>query len=50
MVEAALAHAVRNQTEPAYARSDLFERGRHLMDWGEYLEEVRAQVVTLRRG
>ena len=51
VVEAALAHAVRNQTEAAYARSDLFERRRHLMeDWGEYLEAVRGQVVALRRG
>ena len=30
VVEAALAHAVRNQTEAAYARSDLFERRRQL--------------------
>ena len=51
VMEAALAHAVRNQTEAAYARSDLFERRRHLMeDWGEYLEVVRGQVVVLRRG
>ena len=51
VMEAALAHAVRNQTEAAYARSDLFERRRHLMeDWGEYLEVVRGQVVSLRRG
>ena len=42
VVEAALAHAVRNPTEAAYARSDLFERRRRLMDdlgglpgWGE---------------
>ena len=35
VVEAALAHAVRNQTEAAYARSDLFARRRRLMDeWG----------------
>ena len=34
VIEAALAHTVRNQTEAAYARSDLFERRRHLMnDW-----------------
>ena len=33
-IEAALAHVVRNQTEAAYARSDLFERRRRLMnDW-----------------
>ncbi len=51
MVEAALAHTVRNQTEAAYARSDLFERRRHLMDdWSSYIEEVRGQVVPLRRG
>ena len=32
VVEAALAHLVGNQTEAAYARSDLFERRRRLMD------------------
>ena len=38
VVEAALAHAVRNPVEAAYARSDLFERRRRLMDdWGGYL-------------
>ena len=38
VVEAALAHAVANQTEAAYARSDLFERRRRLMDeWAEYI-------------
>ena len=51
VVEAALAHAVRNQTEAAYARSDLFERRRQLMeDWSAYLAEVRGRVVPLRRG
>ena len=30
VVEAALAHAVRNRVEAAYARSDLFERRRSL--------------------
>ena len=50
VVEAALAHTVRDQTEAAYARSDLFERRRHLMDdWAEYLAEPRGQVVTLGR-
>ena len=49
-MEAALAHAVKDQTEVAYARSDLFERRRHLMDdWGAYLQGVRAQVVRLHR-
>ena len=50
VVEAALAHTVRNATEAAYARSDLFERRRRLMDeWGAYVGEVRGQVVPLRR-
>jgi hypothetical protein len=41
---------VRNATEAAYARSDLFERRRRLMDdWGAYVGEVRGQVVPLRR-
>ena len=34
VVEAALAHTVRTPTEAAYARSDLFERRRRLMDEG----------------
>ena len=39
VVEAALAHTVRNPTEAAYARSDLFERRRRLMDdWASAIE------------
>ena len=39
VVEAALAHAVRNAVEAAYARSDLFERRRGLMEeWAAYLD------------
>ena len=38
VVEAALAHVVRNKVEAAYARSDLFERRRRLMDdWAAYV-------------
>ena len=38
VVEAALAHVVQNKVEAAYARSDLFERRRQLMeDWAAYL-------------
>ena len=38
VVEAALAHVVPNKVEAAYARSDLFERRRALMDdWAAYL-------------
>ena len=37
-MEAALAHVVRNKAEAAYARSDLFEKRRALMQsWSEYL-------------
>ena len=40
MIEAALAHVVRNRVEAAYARSDLFERRRLLMDdWSRYLAQ-----------
>ena len=40
VAEAALAHKVRNQTEAAYARSDLLERRREVMeDWSDYLLE-----------
>ena len=38
VIEAALAHVVENKVEAAYARSDLFERRRLLMDeWAAYL-------------
>ena len=46
VVEAALAHAVANQTEAAYARSDLFERRRRLMDdWAAYLTAERSESI-----
>ena len=39
VIEAALAHVVQNKVEAAYARSDLFERRRRLMDdWAAYLQ------------
>ena len=44
VVEAALAHVVQNQVEAAYARSDLFERRRRLMnDWEAYLARERGR-------
>ena len=47
VVEAALAHTVRNPTEAAYARSDLFARRRRLMDdWAAYLGWARGHVVA----
>ena len=49
VIEAALAHVVQNKVEAAYARSDLFERRRRLMDdWASYLERQPAKVVPLR--
>ena len=42
VIEAALAHVVRNRVEAAYARSDLFDRRRVLMDdWERYLAPGR---------
>ena len=44
VIEAALAHVVRNRVEAAYARSDLFERRRTLMDdWARYLDQGMEQ-------
>ena len=38
VVEKALAHSIRNKSEAAYARSDLFEKRRILMkDWEKFL-------------
>ena len=43
VMEAALSHVVRNQVEAAYARSDLFERRRVLMErWAEFLVQGTA--------
>ena len=48
VIEAALAHVVRNQTEAAYARSDLFDRRRQLMDdWMKYLDAERSPRPTV---
>ena len=46
--ERALAHVVRDKAEAAYARSDLFERRRELMDrWAAFVGSADAEVVTL---
>ena len=43
VIEAALAHMVRNKVEAAYRRTDLFERRRILMDdWARYLAQGTA--------
>jgi integrase len=48
--EAALAHVVKDKTEAAYHRTDLFERRRELMDlWSQYATSTPATVITLSR-
>jgi integrase len=47
--EAALAHIVKDRTEAAYRRGDLFEKRRHLMEqWSCYLTVSSGTVVPLR--
>ena len=49
VIEAALAHTVRNPVEAAYARSDLFERRRRLMDdWAAYVDGGRGTEAPPR--
>ena len=50
VIEAALAHIVGNKVEAAYARSDLFERRRRLMDeWAAYLYGLHSAADSRRR-
>ena len=45
VAEAALAHTIRNKAEAAYARTDLLERRRAMMDaWSAYLTAPRASA------
>jgi integrase len=47
--EAALAHVVKDKTEAAYRRGDLFEKRRELMlAWARQCETKRGDVVPLR--
>ena len=46
MCEAALAYTVRDQTEAAYRRTDLFDRRRDLMNaWAEFVTSPSADVI-----
>lgn len=48
VAEMALAHAVGDAVEQAYARSDLFEKRRKLMNaWATYLENTSGKVMRL---
>ncbi|WP_323786421.1 tyrosine-type recombinase/integrase [Thalassovita sp.] len=50
VAEAALSHATGNEVERAYARSDLFERRRNLMEsWCRYCSGAMGQVVEMVR-
>jgi integrase len=49
VAEAALAHAIGNETEAAYRRSDALEKRRKLMDaWAAFCEAKPSRVVELR--
>jgi integrase len=48
--EAALAHSVKDKTEAAYRRGDLFEKRRDLMSaWADFVEAKSGMVVPLRQ-
>tara|TARA_R110000737_G_scaffold259091_1_gene267670 strand:+ start:876 stop:1463 length:588 start_codon:yes stop_codon:yes gene_type:complete len=48
IAEAALSHATGSAVERAYARSDLFDRRRKLMDqWGKYVSGEAGNVVSM---
>ncbi len=50
VAEAALAHVVRDKTEASYARSDLLDRRRGLMDaWGEWCSKAPGEVFVIHR-
>lgn len=47
VAEAALAHVVGDAVEQAYARSDVFDKRRKMMDaWSAYLAEKRTDNVV----
>ena len=48
--EAALAHIVKDKTEAAYRRGDLFEKRRELMaTWAAFVAAAQADVIPLRK-
>jgi integrase len=48
--EAALAHIVKDKTEAAYRRGDLFEKRRELMaTWATFAAATEADIIPLRR-
>ena len=50
VAEHALAHKTTNKVEAAYARSDLFDKRRKLMDaWASYLSDSKENLISLVR-
>ncbi len=51
VIEAALAHQIKNQTEKAYARGDLFEKRQKLMEaWANYcLSTKKGSVIPFKK-
>ena len=50
VAERALAHKTTNKVEAAYARSDLFDKRRKLMDaWASYLSDSKENLISLVR-
>jgi integrase len=48
--EAALAHIIKDKTEAAYNRSDLFEKRRELMaTWAAFVATTDAEIIPFRR-
>ena len=51
VMEAALAHVIPNKAEAAYARSDLLEKRRDLMErWAAFVTTKPAEVVSITTG
>lgn len=47
VAEAALAHTIKDKAEAAYARSDMFDKRRKMMEaWGAYLAKDLGKVIT----
>ncbi|MHA7849398.1 tyrosine-type recombinase/integrase [Roseovarius sp.] len=49
VAEVALAHVVKDKAEAAYARSDMFEKRRKMMErWARYLEARRGELIAVQ--
>lgn len=50
VAEAALAHTIKDKAEAAYARSDVFDKRRKMMEaWAGYLSQEAGKVVTISK-